>query len=517
MATGGAERGPVEQDGTVDKPFADRSVIARIQERLAQIVGKERFERSFQPAARIEIGESGLVVRAQSAFHASWLEPRFGAALLDAAREVLCDPSVSLEWVVAAEGERAGAGAAGERPVREGAAAQEAGPEPVADVQVRRGREAARVPSEARAARSSRSSMVLKHRLDEFVVGGSNRLAFEAAGSLAELSDAGGFRTLFVHGECGLGKTHLLQGLAARALERRPGAAVRYLTGEAFTNEYVQSVRRGKIDAFRAGLRRLDLLCIDDVHFISGKTKTQGEFLHTFEALGMAGARVALASDHHPREIEKLGEHLISRCLSGMVVRVDRPDTATRTQIVRSLAARRGLLLEPGAAESIAANCHGSVRDIEGALARVEAMVRLMPEAPQAAVVGASVVKGAFAGATSLRRLRPIKVITIAGVVCRALNVELSELFGDGRHKRVVLARSLTAYLARLMTTHSFPEIAQEMKRPNHSTIITACQRMKKQIDQNHPCECEPGAAPMPAVELCERLQREILSFAQAA
>jgi len=276
-------------------------------------------------------------------------------------------------------------------------------------------------------------------------------------------------------------------------------------------------VRRGKIEAFRAGLRRLDLLCIDDVHFISGKTKTQGEFLHTFEALGMAGARVALASDHHPREIQKLGEHLISRCLSGMVVRVERPDAATRTQIVRSLAARRGLLLEPGAAESIAANCHGSVRDIEGALARVEAMVRLMPEAPQAAVVGASVVKGAFAGATSLRRMRPIKVITIAGVVCRALNVELSELYGDGRHKRVVLARSLTAYLSRLMTTLSFPEIAQEMKRPNHSTIITACQRMKKQIEQNQPCECEPGGTPMPAVELCERLQREILSFAQAA
>jgi chromosomal replication initiator protein len=173
----------------------------------------------------------------------------------------------------------------------------------------------------------------LQHRLDDFVVGLSNRLAYAGATRMAD--EDGPCAPLFVHGPSGVGKTHLLQGLAARFTERRPGAVVRYISAEAFTNEFITAVRAGKIDAFRKLYRKVDLLCIDDVHFFSNKDATQSELLFTLDAVGLEGSRLALASDEHPREIQKLSERLLSRFLAGAVVRVDTPDPALREKLVK--------------------------------------------------------------------------------------------------------------------------------------------------------------------------------------
>ena len=154
-------------------------------------------------------------------------------------------------------------------------------------------------------------------------------------------SPASQYNPLFIHGNCGLGKTHLLQGLCKRFIEHHPTKRWMYLTGEEFTNEFLTALRTNKLDVFRRKMRDLDLLVIDDVHFLAGKKATQEEFLHTFNAIEAMGRQVVMASDEHPKMIEEFGESLINRFVSGMVVRIDPPNYATRCEILRAPVASR--------------------------------------------------------------------------------------------------------------------------------------------------------------------------------
>jgi len=325
---------------------------------------------------------------------------------------------------------------------------------------------------------------------------------------------------LFVHGPSGVGKTHLLQGLAARFTERRPGALVRYTSAEAFTNEFITAVRAGKIDAFRKIYRKVDLLCIDDVHFFSNKDATQSELLFTLDAVGLEGSRLALASDEHPREILKLSERLLSRFLAGAVVRVDTPDPALREKLVRLLAQRRGVAIdEPAMALLVERSARGpstpgvpgaaggSVREIEGLVNQIDAMRRVLPElladdgrAGLTLVRKALGLDGPTPGSAPLRnnaRLKkPISVELVISEVCRHLCVDLHAFMGKGRHKRVVLARSMVASLSRRLTTMSFPEIARIMGRTNHSTVITAQKRIDTQMATESGGLLEQGLVP---------------------
>lgn len=478
-------------------------VCIRIEQRLAHEVGQARYERYFRGSVHLEMTEQGLVVSVGSSFYSTWLQTRFGAVLRDAARAETALAELELAWRVDASRFEKPApvqaiGGSGPAVVIPSGGVAVAAPAPR--------------PERPRSKRSG-DGPALRHRFAEFVVGSSNRLAYDAATRIAR-GDAS-VPMLFIHGECGVGKTHLLQSVAAEWLETRPGTRVRYITGEAFTNEYVAAVQARRVEPLRASLRRLDLLCIDDVHFLSGKVATQTEFLHTFDALLHSGARVALASDHHPRDIERLNEHLVSRCLGGAVVRIDRPDAEARRGIIRRIAAQRGVSLDEAGVSSIAATCTGSVREIEGAVARVQAMSRLLAEASDGSSSIAPVVVQTALASPQRRLTRPVRVLTIAEIVCRELSVDMSELLGRGRHKRVVLARSLTAYLARMCTTQSYPEIARELNRPNHSTIVTAFQRIKKQIDENLPFADDPSLGVVALGDLCERLRTTVKAAAQ--
>lgn len=480
------------------------ALCTRIEDRLAERVGRARYERYFRSCALLDLTSDGLAVLVPSTFYAGWLETRFGELLREAARSETGNDQLSLAWRV----EPAKFGQSSLTPTIT------ASPEAAADVAAEAPAIAPAPVHEKPRQRRPVDGPALRHRFADFVVGACNRVGFEAATRMASDSDDS-FRTLFIHGDCGVGKTHLLQGLAAAWLEKRPASRVRYITGEAFTNEYVAAVRTNRVDAFRNRLRRLDLLCIDDVHFLAGKNATQAEFLHTFDALGLGGSRLAMVSDHHPRQLERFSDHLISRCMGGAVIRVDRPDPETRKAIARRIAAQRGVRLDDAAVSAIAASCTGSVRDIEGAIARVQAVSRLVPETGAGASVSAVAVQRALDDSSARRLTRPVKVLTIAETVCRALGVDLSEVLGRGRHKRVVLARSVTAFLAREITTQSYPEIAQALNRPNHSTIVTAFQRIKKQIAENQNVDDDAGVGRVLIAELCERLRRDVMASAQ--
>lgn len=508
---------------TTDDPGKGHA-LERIRRRLSRNVGARHYERYFGKQTRLKVSEGCLSVTVPNRFMAELLDRRFGPALREAAcAELASSPP-------------AGGDPAANAPLKihietEGFEAP-ATPAPKAEPPAREN-ERRKAP---RRVRHGAGQSDTRYRLEDFVVGACNRMAHSAALRLTD-GEEPEFRRLFIHGACGLGKTHLLHGIAARFRARHPGAVVHYATGEEFTNEYINAVRTNTIDAFRKRHRDADLLCLDDAHFLSNKEKTQGELLHTFDALDLGGARLILASDGHPRDIQRLSEQLVSRFLAGAVVRLESPDPETRQKIVRAIARRRELVIDDDAVRLIAQRSArasgpdgqgGSIRELEGLMTQVEAVLRLMPEIAPGGRIGPSVVRRALgldetsAGPQPGRPTRPIPMHVIISEVCREFRVEHDAFTGTGRHKRVVMARSVCAYLARSLTTFSFPEIARHMGRPTHSTVLSAAARVKSRIDgADNAGELgkELGAefAGLLLREVCDRLARDIRRVADRA
>jgi chromosomal replication initiator protein len=486
-------------------------VAARIAQRLERSLGTQRYRMWFERSARFAFDDQShsLGVAVPNRFVADWIGRHFeqdlrSAAVAEAGEGVALQVRVEPDLF-----NNAAHGSAAAAPVDRETRPQPSSPRSaLAQVQTlestRRNLPLVNdSPVRTPALDGSGPSGYLRHRLDDFIVGPSNELAFAAAVRFVEddaVHAAQAGQTLFIHGGCGLGKTHLLQGVCRRLLEQQPDAAVHYTTGEQFTNAFLTAVRTSKIDAFRRRLRRLDLLAVDDVHFIANKAATQQEFLHSFDALELGGAKVVLASDCHPKLIKQFSEALVSRCVRGMVVQVSSPDAATRLKVIQVLAARRGLLLMDGVAETLAQHgrasggAGGSVREIEGALVKLQALAQLDHQRiPASAVngngtplrVGQAVLRQLLDESQRGSTPRLIRLDTILKTVCDRLGVTAAQVNGRGRHRQVVHARALTIHLARQLTTMSFPEIAAAMGRPNHSTIITAAQRIQAQIESN--------------------------------
>lgn len=539
-----AGRAPFPLESAPGAASSGRELGDRILGRVARAVGSGKSARHLERDAIVTADARRIRVAVPSEFMAEYVGRNFvpelrraASAEMTAAGDAASADDVSVEIVV-----EAGAFA------RDRAAAAPGPTEPVA---TGAGRGAGRRGGDVAAGIGPRPDgggrrpgpqRELRHKLDDFVVGECNRIAYTAACAVAAGTAPGRFSPMFLHGPCGVGKTHLLQGLAVRAAERL-GGRVKYTTAETFTNDFVQGVRTNSTEAFRRAFRDVEILCIDDIHFLAGKSATQAEFLHTFDALGLSGRMVVLASDEPPRDIRSLGEALISRFLSGAVIRIDSPDDATRVELVRRLSTTRGLALDEEAVALIAERAGRplpggtmpSVREIAGLLTRVEAMRNFMGPGDGAVTglaVGAQAVTGTggFGGGVIGRSMvakalgltlgegrgprRPVPSALIVERVCRSLRVDASDLMSRGRHSRVVLARALVTYLARRMTTMSYPEIARCMARPNHSTVITAYNRIKGQMASNQMVEGGPDLAEVSIQSLAERLEREIASAA---
>ncbi|MDG2055259.1 MAG: DnaA/Hda family protein [Phycisphaerales bacterium] len=348
--------------------------------------------------------------------------------------------------------------------------------------------------------------------LEHFIVGKSNQLAYAAAIRLSSDPNAASHSPLFIHGECGVGKTHLLQGVCRKFLQScdRPDA-VRYVTGEQFTNEYIAAVRTQTLDAFRQRHRRLDLLAIDDVHFLSNKVRTQSEFLHTLDAIDLTGSRIVLASDEHPRHIKRFSNALISRFLSGMVVCVDRPDRETRRRLIVQLANQRGLRINDAAIDMITGNCVGSVRELEGAITKLGALQSIgkQDSGGEQGTIGRLLAEQLFKGDT-WQPSTPVRIGTIMQAVCDRLTISQADLIGSSRQRTVTLARGVVAYMGRKMTALSYPEIAQALGRSYHSTIHTAAKRIAHRIEAEDRVDIPGEAEPIDLRELTDQLRHEV-------
>jgi chromosomal replication initiator protein len=341
--------------------------------------------------------------------------------------------------------------------------------------------EPATMPSiDADSTGDSRPAMASTRRrfldLDDFVTGPSNRLAWAAVTGV--IDDSAPKAPLFIHGPCGVGKTHLLQGLCRTLGERDGWSGLRYLTGEQFTNEYIAAVRGKRIERFRRSLRRLRMLAIDDVHFVAGKQRTQEELLHTIDAINLGGARIVLASDAAPDQIRRFQRGLVSRCRGGNVVGIEPPDLQTCRLLAHRLAAVRSLMLNDDALEMVAAEAGEEVRAMEGLLTRIAAARMLTPmDGPISAVD--------VRAALSCGNLRaPIRLSDLVTATAEVMGLTPASLTGSGRTSRVVLGRAMVAWLARDCTGASYPEISQALKRRSHSSAIAGHRRIEQDLSQ---------------------------------
>ncbi|HRQ74009.1 MAG TPA: DnaA/Hda family protein [Phycisphaerales bacterium] len=473
---------------------------SRLRSRLREQLGDDRYERYFGRDVRFECRDGEVEVAVATPFLAKLLDRRVGESLRRAAE---AEGGTRVRVRV-------------DRDAFEHAGADRV-PERSGD---RHGRRQLR-PSAKR-----RPAGVPGKRLEDFVVGESNRLAYNASLSLAGGGDGARFSPLFIHGASGMGKTHLLQGIVGRVQASSPGARVIVTTAESFMNDYVVAVKTNSLGGFRRRWRGVELLCLDDVHFLSSKQGTQSELLHTFDAIDLTGARVALASDEHPHRIDRLSAQLRSRFLSGAVVRLDSPDADLRRRLVAAFAARRGIALEEEAVRLIVersglpAGSPASVRDIEGMVTQVEAVSRLLPEfVASGGGIGALAVRRALGlgepgcESVSRRSLRPIRPEAVVRGVAGAMGVEVSEVLGPSRHRRVVLARALCVYLMRELTTLSYPEIGRALARRNHSTAATADKRLRGQIAEGEAVSIGSDLDGLTIVEVVERVRMQVIDI----
>lgn len=320
-----------------------------------------------------------------------------------------------------------------------------------------------------------------RYTFDTFVIGSSNRLSHAAARSVAE-TPGKSYNPLFVYGNTGLGKTHLLHAIGNYIRENFPTRHVRYVTTETFLNEFVDAIRLNTKMSFKRRYRECDVLLVDDIQFIESKEGLQEELFHTFNAVYDASKQIVITSDRPPRAIATLEERLRSRFLSGLTTDVQPPELETRLAILRTKAEDDGVNVPDEVLEFIAAHVTDNTRELEGALIRVSAFASLSGQRLTRSV--AEQVLSDLVRGDQPRRITP-KIIMEA--TAQAFDFSVSDLCSASRRRPLVIARQIGMYLFRELTDYSYPAIAREFGGRDHTTVIYAVEKITGQMRERQP------------------------------
>jgi chromosomal replication initiator protein len=332
--------------------------------------------------------------------------------------------------------------------------------------------------------RESRSGPLANPKLtfEQFVIGDSNRLAHAAALTVAEMP-AHAYNPLFICGPPGVGKTHLLSSIAKLLLSYNPTLIVRCTTGEAFTNEFIESLSGRRTEQFKSRFRDIDVLLLDDVQFLERKTKTEEELFHTFNALHDAGRQIVLSSDRPPHDLQALEDRLRERFAAGLVADIGPPDLATRLTILRKRAQHDGVqLADERALHVIAERIDSNVRALEGALIRVVAFSSLTGRA-LTSELAVEVLDKLYPRPVSQAHGGVGSIGAIQAAVGNHFGVSAQELLSSSRSPRIAWPRQLAMYLARELTDESLPAIGRHFGGRDHTTVMYACRRAGARID----------------------------------
>ncbi|MEU0760267.1 chromosomal replication initiator protein DnaA [Streptomyces microflavus] len=314
-----------------------------------------------------------------------------------------------------------------------------------------------------------------KYLFDTFVIGASNRFAHAAAVAVAE-APAKAYNPLFIYGESGLGKTHLLHAIGHYARSLYPGTRVRYVSSEEFTNEFINSIRDGKGDTFRKRYRDVDILLVDDIQFLASKESTQEEFFHTFNTLHNANKQIVLSSDRPPKQLVTLEDRLRNRFEWGLTTDVQPPELETRIAILRKKAVQEQLNAPPEVLEFIASRISRNIRELEGALIRVTAFASLNRQ-PVDLGLTEIVLKDLIPGGEESAPEITAPAIMAATADYFGLTVE--DLCGSSRSRVLVTARQIAMYLCRELTDLSLPKIGAQFGGRDHTTVMHADRKIR--------------------------------------
>ncbi|MDQ1037488.1 chromosomal replication initiator protein [Streptomyces sp. V3I8] len=314
-----------------------------------------------------------------------------------------------------------------------------------------------------------------KYLFDTFVIGASNRFAHAAAVAVAE-APAKAYNPLFIYGESGLGKTHLLHAIGHYARSLYPGTRVRYVSSEEFTNEFINSIRDGKGDSFRKRYREMDILLVDDIQFLADKESTQEEFFHTFNTLHNANKQIVLSSDRPPRQLVTLEDRLRNRFEWGLTTDVQPPELETRIAILRKKAVQEQLNAPPEVLEFIASRISRNIRELEGALIRVTAFASLNRQ-PVDLGLTEIVLKDLIPGGEDSSP--EITAPAIMAATADYFGLTVDDLCGSSRSRVLVTARQIAMYLCRELTDLSLPKIGAQFGGRDHTTVMHADRKIR--------------------------------------
>lgn len=449
---------------------------AKIQEVARASVPEHSFNTWIASATAVATTADELILEAQNPFHVEWLEDKFGHVLDAAAERVVGRPlKVSV------------------RPA--------ARPDPLSIPSVElpsssAHEEAPPARTEAPSAGASRPAVPRpplndRYTFDRFVVGANNQLASAACRAVAD-TPARMYNPLFLYGGVGLGKTHLMHAIGNHLLAQNPDSRIAYISSEKFTNELVASIREGRTSQFRGRYRDMDLLLVDDVHFLEGKESTQEEFFHTFNALYDAQRQIVLTSDRPPKEMARLEERLVSRFEWGLVVDLRPPDFETRIAILRKKADDDGLSMDDEIIEFIASSCTSSVRELEGAVIKLLAYSSLTHQ-EITLDLARTALRGVLGRSDSSGPAYAPE--TIRDAVARRWRVRPDALASKRRTKDLTVPRQIAMYLIKEMLGMSLVRIGELFGGRDHSTVIHSIRKVEDRMMRDEEFRNEVDAA----------------------
>jgi len=322
------------------------------------------------------------------------------------------------------------------------------------------------------------------YRLETFIVGNNNRLAFAAAQAVAERPGEA-YNPLFIYGGVGLGKTHLMHAIGNEILRRYPEKSIIYTSCETFTSEFIQALQEKTISEFKKKYRTSDVFLIDDIQFLANKEGTQEEFFHTFNILHQANRQIVITSDRIPKEIPQLEERLSSRFGWGMVADIQSPNYETRVAILKAKSKEKGLAIEDNVLDYIASNIVSNIRELEGCLTRLVAAAQ-SAQKPIDVTFTSQVLKDFLQKGTEKISAKKIILST-----AQYFDLEVADLLGKKRSKEVVYPRQMAMYILRHKLNFTYPQIGEAMGGKDHTTVIYGVEKIEEYLKNNAAAEAD--------------------------
>jgi chromosomal replication initiator protein len=432
---------------------------------------KGNYDTWFKDTAIVSEEDDVYCVGVPNAFAREWLENKYRQQVRDALRHLI-GRTVDVRFVTLTA-----ASVRTDRPVASSGAA--AGGPPASS---------AAAPAQERREGSAAALLNARYTFSTFVVGSNNRLAHAAALSVAE-RPGHSYNPLFIYGGSGLGKTHLMHAIGHAVISRHPKKRVAYATSEKFTNEFINSIRGQKSEEFRERYRRIDVLLIDDIQFLTGKEGTQEEFFHTFNAIHEEGKQIVLSSDRPPKAIERLEDRLRSRFEWGLIADISTPDLETRIAILRAKAEAQSVAVPPPVVDFLAQRIVSNIRELEGALTRIVAYATL-----SAVPVTTQLAQEMLQNILYNPRQKTLSPDRIVDTVARYYGVPAEQLRGKARDKQVVLPRQIAMYLMREETEAPLMRIGEALGGRDHSTVLHGCEKIEREMAENDDFRRDVGA-----------------------